>query len=139
MVRRCKGNLNKAHVKHLESRLVDLVRQTKQARLDNTQIPQPPTLSESEAADAESFLLDILSIFPLMGLTAFEESQRPAGQKHFLYIKSKGIVAKGYESTRGFMVLEKSQAVLKEVDSIHRYLSTKRSRLEEKGVLRRTE
>ena len=62
-----------------------------------------------------------------------------SSKRNLLYIKSKGIVAKGYETARGFLVLKNSQAVLEEVDSIHRYLATKRRSLEEQGVLEKAE
>lgn len=129
------GSLNKAHVKYLESRLVAVAKEAKRVSLDNTQDPQLPTLSESETADAESFLLDMLPIFPLVGLTAFEKPRRLAGKKNLLRISSKGIVATGYESPQGFVVCKKSEAVLDEVASIHRFLSAKRSKLVEQGVL----
>lgn len=45
------GSLNKAHVQHLEARLLDMARQTKRATLDNANIPEMPTLSEAETAD----------------------------------------------------------------------------------------
>lgn len=60
-------SLNKAHVQHLEARLLAVARIAKQCKIDNNQEPLPPTLSEAETAFVESFLQDILSIFPLLG------------------------------------------------------------------------
>jgi hypothetical protein len=51
-----------------------MARQAKRAALDNMNAPQKPALSEAETADAESFLANVLSIFPLLGLTAFEKA-----------------------------------------------------------------
>jgi len=68
------NSLNKAHVQHLEARLLDMARQAKRATLDNMNAPQKPALSEAETADAESFLADMLSTFPLLGLTVFEKT-----------------------------------------------------------------
>jgi len=83
-----------------------------------------PALSEADAADAESFLLDMLSIFPLLGLTVFEKALGTKSRsKHFFSIEAKGISAKGYENPEGFIVLQGSTAVCSEVASIHRYLS----------------
>lgn len=77
-------SLNKAHVQHLESELLRLAKEAKQCRLDNSQEPLPPTLSEADTVFVESFLQDIVSIFPLLGL-----------------IESKGIRATGFEDARG--------------------------------------
>ena len=71
------NNLNKAHVKHLEARLLERAKAAKQCKLDNAQPSLPPTLSEAEVADVESFLLDMLSIFPLLGLNVFEKIEAP--------------------------------------------------------------
>jgi hypothetical protein len=50
-------NLEKAHVQQLEARLVALAAQAKRCTLDNGNVPQLPSLSESDAADAERFLI----------------------------------------------------------------------------------
>jgi hypothetical protein len=110
------GNLNKAHVQHLEAGLLDMARQAKRATLDNANSPQKPALSEAETADAESFLADMLSIFPLLGLTVFEKTVvAESSSRHEFKIEAKGITARGYETPEGFIVLRKelqSQGVL---------------------------
>jgi len=130
------SSLNKAHIQHLESRLLDVARQAKRAMLDNANIPQMPALSEAETADAESFLADMLSIFPLVGLTAFEKTVVvKSGSRHEFEIAAKGIIASGYETSDGFVVLKGSTAVSSEVPSIHRYLSDLRRDLQAQGVM----
>lgn len=128
------GSLNKAHVQHLETRLVHLAKEAKRATLDNGNIPQLPALSEAERADVESFLTDILSILPLIGLSAFEKpvSTSKVGK---LRLEGKGIKATGYESPQGFVVLQGSQAVFGETPSIHAYMKTLRAELRTNGVL----
>ncbi len=130
------NSLNKAHVKHLESRLLELAKAAKQCKLDNTQPSLPPTLSEAETADVESFLIDMLSIFPLLGLGVFEKTETKKKKPHdLLYIDSKGIKASGYEDAKGFVVCKRSQLVKKEVPSIHQYLTTLRKDLLEQGII----
>jgi hypothetical protein len=130
------STLNKAHIQHLEARLLDMARQAKRANLDNVNSPQMPALSEMEAADAESFLTDMLSIFPLLGLTAFEKTAVVKGtSRHEFRIEAKGIIAKGYETPDGFTVLQGSTAVCDEVPSIHRYMSDLRRDLQSQGVM----
>ncbi len=66
------GRLNKAHVQHLESRLVQIAKEASKAVLENGNIPISPALSESEYAFAENFLNDILLILPLLGFHQLE-------------------------------------------------------------------
>lgn len=130
------SNLNKAHVQHLEARLLDMVKQAKRANLDNANTPQMPALSEAETADAESFLADMLSIFPLLGLTVFEKTViAESGSRHEFKIEAKGITARGYETPDGFVVTKGSTVVCTEVPSIHRYLSDLRKDLQSQGVI----
>ena len=124
------NSINKAHVKHLESRLLELAKDAKQCKLDNTGSSLPPTLSEAELADVESFLLDMLNIFPLLGLGVFEKTvTRKANKKDLLYISAKGIVASGYEDPKGFVVMKNSGMVRAETNSIHKGMSNLRAEL----------
>ena len=65
-------NLNKAHVEHLEARLVTLATEAKRCELDNGNVPQLPALSEADRADAESFLADVLRLPAVVGVSVFE-------------------------------------------------------------------
>lgn len=66
------GRLNKAHVQHLESRLVQIAKEAGKAAVENVANPNTPALSESEYAFAENFLNDILLILPLLGFHQFD-------------------------------------------------------------------
>jgi len=131
------NSLNKAHVQHLESRLHDLARSAKQCNLDNAVAPAPPTLSEAERADVESFLLDILSICPLLGLSVFEKAEglHRGTDTLMLFISAKGVTASGYEDPRGFVVCKGSEFFTDETPSSHAYLRTLRKDLVSKGVV----
>ena len=129
------GSLNKAHVQRLECRLLDLAKTAKQCKLDNGNMPSPPTLSDADIADVDSFLLDMLSIFPLLGLGVFEKTEAKHRPHDLLFIDSKGIKASGYEDAKGFVVCKGSQFVVGEVPSIHQYMSTLRKDLLEQGVI----
>jgi hypothetical protein len=129
------NSLNKAHVKYLESKLLDLARLAKQSKIDNAHPSWPPTLSEAEIADVESFLLDMLSIFPLLGYGVFEKTETVKRPRDVLMIDAKAVHASGYEGPKGFVVCEGSQAVKDDVPSIHQYLATLRKDLLEQGIL----
>jgi len=128
-------NLNKAHVQYLEARLVALAAGAKRAELDNGNVPQLPVLSEADAADAEGFLADLLLCLPVVGVNLFEKAKAGAARSQDLFLKAKGIEARGVDSAEGFVVREGSQAVKDEVASIHAYLSDLRKSLLTQGVL----
>ena len=129
-------SLNKAHVQHLEAELLRLAKEAKQSKLDNGQGAVAPTLAEAELALADSFLQDILSIFPLLGLGVFEKTVTTVRQPtDLLTIDSKGIKASGYEDAKGFVVVKGSQLVKAETNTIHQYMSTLRKDLLAQGVV----
>jgi hypothetical protein len=129
-------SLNKAHVQHLESELLRLASEAKQSKLDNGQGALVPTLSEAELVLADSFLQDILSIVPLLGLGVFEKTVTLKKPREMLTIASKGIKASGYEDAKGFVVVKGSQLVKSEANTIHQYMSTLRKDLLEQGVVK---
>jgi hypothetical protein len=126
--------LNKAHVQYLESRLVQLAAEAKRCVLDNDQVPQLPSLSEADVADAESFLEEMLLIYPVLGLTVFERPQ-PAPPGRLLHLNGRGITATGYDAAQGFVVLAGSQAAPDTVPSIQGYLLQQRESLKGRGIL----
>jgi Domain of unknown function (DUF4357) len=129
------NSLNKAHVQRMECRLLEFASVAKQCKLDNGNTPAPPTLSEAETADVDSFIVDMLSIFPLLGLGVFEKLEARVSLHELLQIESKGIRASGYEDAKGFVVCEGSQLAKDEVPSIHRYMSTLRNDLLQQGII----
>ena len=65
--------LNKAHVKYLESRLVEIAQQVKQRDLENATVPALPSLSEAARANMESFLDYQLMTLPALRIDMFLE------------------------------------------------------------------
>ena len=127
--------LNKAHVQFLEARLVALAAAAKRCELDNGNIPQLPALSEADIADAESYLADVLLCLPVVGVTFFEQSKGAVARGRELFLKLRGIEARGLDSPGGFVVRAGSTAVKKEVTSIYPRLAELRKALLQKGVL----
>ena len=128
-------NLNKAHVQHIEARMVALATDVKRCELDNRNSPQPPSLSNADRADAELFLADILLCLPVLGVTFFEKLSAEPLSIGRLFLSSKGLEAEGYEDPSGFVVRAGSRAVSDEVPSIHPSLSELRSTLKSNGIL----
>lgn len=61
------GRLNKAHIQHLEARLIGLAKKAGRVELDNGNTPELPELSEEERAFAENFLEAIQQTLSLLG------------------------------------------------------------------------
>lgn len=114
------GQLNKAHVQFLESRLIALARAAKRLPLDNANQPAEPSLSEADRADMEVFLGHMLGMLPVLGVHAFEQAPKAPAAKAspVLTCKGKGVQATGYEASQGFVVRAGSQAVTDAVPSM---------------------
>jgi hypothetical protein len=70
-----KGNaLNRAHITWLEHALIDRAKRAERCHLDNATQPKEPILSESERADTQGFLREMLRILPLLGVRVFEKA-----------------------------------------------------------------
>ena len=54
------ANLNKAHIRYLEARLIGLATVAKRAELDNGNLGSSPPLSEPDTAEAKAFLAEML-------------------------------------------------------------------------------
>jgi len=104
------NNLNKAHVQHLEARLVNLAKEAKRCVLDNSNMPQLPTISEMDTAALRSFLEQMLLIFGVLGMSVFERSPGVSPSGRLFYLKAKGLTAVGYEADGGFVVRAGSES-----------------------------
>lgn len=131
------GNLNKAGVRYLESRLVALALQAKRAKLTNKTAPAAPSLSEADEAEVVGFLEHMLPIYPLVGVGAFEviEAATAPGTSTRLRIERGGIRAFGRDTSEGFVVEAGSTARIKPVPSIHPYMQAIREQLLAEGLL----
>ena len=114
-------SLNKAHVRYLEARLLELAAKADNASLDNGTAPEPARLSEPEIAEMETYLDNVLPLFALVGVNVFEPAEEPAvaatsattpsepaadegGER--LYLKTQLTEAQGEDRSRGFLVFE---------------------------------
>lgn len=75
------SDLNKAHVRYLEARLVQEARTIGRLRLANETTPPRPNLSESDVARTESFLRNLLFVLPTIGVDAFDQRARDSSPR----------------------------------------------------------
>lgn len=131
-------NLNKAHVRYLEARLVALAKSANQWEVENHAVPTEPPLSEADRADANWFLEEMLVIYPILGIDAFESAatESPATpEAEELVLAQRGADGRGRETKDGFVVLAGSRARLSETKSIQPYLRELRQQLLDRNVL----
>lgn len=109
-------NLNKAHIKYLENRLHDIACNANRFELINTQKPAQSSISESDQAEMEEFLSNILTLVSTLGYNAFEQirqvDKKVATEKEedLFYVSAvRGANGIGKPTSEGFVVFENSQ------------------------------
>ncbi len=70
------GGLNRAHITWLEWALIQQAKNASRCKLNNSTTPNEPILTESEKADTQEFLNEILSILPLVEIRVFEKATK---------------------------------------------------------------
>ena len=142
-------NLTKAHTRYLESRLIELALSADRITLLNGTAPDLPPLPEADKSDMEYFLKQIELVLPVLGYNLLKElpvldiDARTAmpGDKDWDYekypvffIDSVGVFATMVLSDGQFLVITKSTARAKGVESWSAYVDL-RKKLIENGSL----
>ncbi len=132
-------NLTKAHIRYLEGRLIDIAKLADRSKVINSQ-GSGAKLPESDREDMEVFLEKMLQVLPVLGIESFVQrvsKADPEEERELLTCRIKDIVASGYLTPNGIVVLAGSQAVLKERGSAKKWPSvlSQRNKLIEEGGL----
>ncbi len=104
-------NLNKAHIKYLESRLYELAVHAKRFLIENSNVPTRSSISEADQAEMEEFLANIKILVNILGYKVFEELREPAttpereAQRTFSITATRGAKGSGVPTSDGFVVL----------------------------------
>ena len=111
--------LNKAQIRYLEARLIGLADEANRAEMDNANVGLSSRLSEPDEAEAETFLAEMLLIYPVLGVHVFQkqttsrsdepsssDDQSPASTR--LYLRRPNTKAEGEETANGFVVFADS-------------------------------
>jgi hypothetical protein len=104
------NGLNKAHVKYLESRLVEEAKRAGRMNLDNLNTPPRPSLSEAAEADMEQFVDYVLSILPAIRIDGFLVKTRTAPDRIF---------ADGPAGTKPVAVFELNSGKTSDYGAVH--------------------
>ena len=129
------ANLNKAHIRHLEGRLIALAKAANRAEIENGNVGSMPPLSEPDTAETEAFLLEMLLIYPVLGVQVFQKADEQPSRTVELHLVGKGTTARGTETPDGFVVFAGSLARADAVPSIHAYGTQLRAALVDSGRL----
>lgn len=135
-------NLNKAHIQYLESRLFEMAKTAKRCILENGNSPNLPALSESDVADMETFLENMVLIYGVLGISVFEtprvdsDNSKPSDS---LILKGQNVDAIGYVAIEGFIVAKGSKATTIEVPSIPPAIRTARAQMVKDGLFTKDE
>ncbi len=115
-------NLNKAHIKYLESRLFDIATNTSRYDIQNSNTPTQSSISESDQAEMEEFIEYVKILINTMGFKVFEplikQEATDSYDEEQLHIKTaRGADARGKRTSDGFVVFRDSEVANSTVKS----------------------
>lgn len=134
-----KNNLNKAHVKFLESHCYKLAKETSISELNNGVSPTKSNLSKSDEDFTLNFFDDLRILLGTLGYPIFEEIKKANNDKEIFYCKSAEASASGNLTEEGFVVYAGSKANLESRDSANENIISLRGSLEGNGILKKQE
>lgn len=132
-------NLNKAHIKYLESRLFEIAKNANRYKIENSVIPTQSSISESDTAEMEEFIQNIKVLTNTLGHKVFEEKRelKPLINEGLFFINAiRGADAKGEPTSEGFVVFKESKAAGSTVASMTQSFLNLRQRLIDEGAIK---
>lgn len=141
------ANLTKAHVRYLESRLLEIATQAQRARITNETSPPRLALPEADVSDMEYFLDQAKIVLPVLGVNIFRSVVTPpsSGPSRTgpqtettvfeMTLKRIGLTATAQEVDGEFTVLEGSRARRKWAGVENHSYAGLRAKLEQDGTL----
>ena len=143
-------NLTKAHVKYLESRLVQLAKLSARYVVLNGNEPQLPALPRGDRDAMEEFISNLKILLGVIGYKTLESlnvkkteqisnaSATICEESLRLILKAKGINAQAYLTDEGLVVLSESQVSEKMANSLSMGNRKLREQLIESQILKKT-
>jgi predicted GIY-YIG superfamily endonuclease len=135
-------NLNKAHIKYLENRLHVISTKANRFELINSQKPTQSSISESDKAEMEEFLSNILTLISTLGYNAFEQIRQVDLKENidkdedlFYISAARGAFGIGKTTSEGFVVFENSQVANPVTNSYPKTMHKLRDTLISEGVI----
>jgi len=134
-------NLNKAHVKYLESKLYEMIKASKRYTVLNASTPTCPIISESEQAVMTEFMSNLRVLINTLGYKVLEPLTDPAErQKDTYFIKAaRGANGKAVITNEGVVVIKGSEIATSTVPSMAPAFVKQRQKLIDEGVIEKTD
>ncbi len=134
-------NLNKEHIKYLESRLFEIATNASRYEIQNGNTPTRSSISEADQAEIEEFIEYVKMLINTMGFKVFEplvkEVTEENMQAELLYITAaRGANGKGNRVSDGFVVFKGSEVASDTAPSFPKGFNTLREELLENEILR---
>jgi hypothetical protein len=105
------ANVTKAHARYLETRLIETVKGSNRATLDNGTAGSPVALPESDRADMESFLEQVQLILPVIGVNLTQprpNAERAIQSSPLFVFSAAGAAGKARQVDDAFVLLRGS-------------------------------
>jgi len=128
-------NLNKAHIKYIESRLFEEAIEVNRYSLENGNNPPKPKISESDESEMEEFIENIRLLVNTLGFKIFDElinteiSEEEQEQNTFHIEAARGALGEGQSTNEGFVVLKGSSIANSVTDSFPKAMNKLRDNL----------
>ena len=131
-------NLNKAHVKYLESKLYDIAKTAKRYTITNSSTPTCPAISESEQAVMTEFISNLRILINTLGYKVLEPlADTKERQRDRYFIKAaRGANSKAVVTNEGVVVIEGSEIATSTVPSMASAFINQRQKLIDQGVIK---
>ena len=133
-------NLNKAHIKYLESRLYEIATSADRYEIQNGNTPTRSSISESDQAEMEEFIEYIKILINTMGFKVFEPLIKTESitkdPEEFFYIKgARGADGRGKRTSDGFVVFSGSKIAIDTVPSFPKGFNSLRDELIDNEII----
>lgn len=137
-------NLNKAHIKYLESRLVEKASLASRYDIQNGNTPTKSSISEADQAEMEEFVEYVQMLINTMGFKVFEPLVKANSLENIeaesLHIKAaRGANGKGKRVADGFVVFKNSEIAGSTVPSFPKGFNALREELLKNEIIKKNE
>jgi hypothetical protein len=133
-------NLNKAHIKFLESRLHEIATAANRYEILNGNTPTRSSISESDQAEMDEFIEYVAMLTNVLGFKVFEslitEVEGVSFESQTLHIKgARGANGMGRRTNDGFVVLKNSEVASETSAAFNNGYKTLRDELFDNGII----
>ncbi|MEM9034577.1 MAG: GIY-YIG nuclease family protein [Actinomycetota bacterium] len=128
-------SLNRAHISFLESELVRLATEARRVNVANGNQPSTPHMAAVDHAVASGFLGEMLAIFPMIGVDAFERPAPTTSVERRYFLGERDSSGEGVVRSEGFLVFAGADARIDTAPSFPRSRERLRQRLQDNGRL----